>query len=259
MKKYYIITILLVVCLISIIKIRSPSFIENNLYVLDYFQYKDSLVPTKFQKVYKKKIGIIDGPINSNHKELQHVKISQKEFVSNTTDADMIHATAVAGLICAEDNNIGISGAVNISEIVNAVVLSNSSVKQDSLAHAIKYCVDENVNVINISIEIYQFSEELIKAIKYAEKENIKIFMSNGNGGWRKKVKKIDKPKFSNVLFVGMNSRSGEESLTNMAYRNPDIYEIGDNLISLGKEGFDTYSGTSFSCAIASSKYLLNQ
>ena len=104
----------------------------------------------------------------------------------------MRHGTSVAGLMIAQENNKGICGLLPNVNIVNAVVLQNSKAEQKKIAEAINYCVDEKVDVINISIELYRFDDILLQAIQYAEKNNVNIFMANGNGGWRKNIKNIE-------------------------------------------------------------------
>lgn len=237
--------------------IRSPSFIGSNLPLLKYFQFQDNQLSTENKIEEGIKVGVIDGPINKNHPDLNGIPIEQKFFVNHYSDSDVSHATSIAGLLCAKDNNFGVKGMLSEPSIINAVVLSDSTVKQDSLAEAIIYCVDESVEVINISIEIYKFSKELHNSLKYAEQNGIKIFMANGNGGWRRKLVNIEKPTFENLSFVGMVDRSNRKAPSNMKYRKADLYELGSNLISLDKDFYQVCTGTSYSCAIATSKYLI--
>ena len=38
--------------------------------------------------------------------------------------------------------------------------------------------------------------------------------------------------------------------------RKADIFELGENIISLSNESYKVYNGTSYSCAITTSKYI---
>lgn len=260
-RKIWTSLILVILCLIFFIvkEIRSPDFIGDNLFLLNHFQFSDSVLPVNDKPTNHVRIGIIDGAVNKKHSELKNVSIKQKFFVEQYSDDDVTHATSIAGLTCARDNNLGIRGILQDVEIINAVVLSNSVVDQENLAKAIRYCADESVDAMNISIELYNFSEELISALRYAEQREIKIFMANGNGGWRKSIKRIEKPKLKNLVFVGMLKRSGEIASSNMDNRKPDSYELGDGLISLSGNGYRVCNGTSYACAIATSRYLNNK
>lgn len=237
--------------------IKSPSFIGKNLYLLDHFQFSDPMLSSKDKADKHIKIGIIDGAIYKKHPELNRIKIKQKFFVDQYTEDDISHATSIAGIICAKNNNFGIRGILKDVNIVNAVVLSHSKVEQNDLANAIRYCADESVDAINISIELYNFSEELLSALEYANQRGITVFMANGNGGWRKKIKTIEKPKISRLVFVGMLDRDGEKASSNMEHRKPDLYEVGSSVVTLNKNGYQLCNGTSYSCAIATSKYFI--
>ena len=58
------------------------------------------------------------------------------------------------------------------------------------------------------------------------------------------------------AAFQGMLDRNDEESSSNMEFRKADIFELGENIISLSNESYKVYNGTSYSCAITTSKYI---
>lgn len=186
--------LVLLLCFIGMYFVmNNEKLISKNTYLLSYFEYKDSTLKNNYYLDKKQTVGIIDGPIDVTHSEFDGVTINKKEFVSDSTEEDMRHGTSVAGLMIAQENNKGICGLLPNVNIVNAVVLQNSKAEQKKIAEAINYCVDEKVDVINISIELYRFDDILLQAIQYAEKNNVNIFMANGNGGWRKNIKNIER------------------------------------------------------------------
>lgn len=256
-KKFYIYVTIFLSMLACVFFIgHSFEFAVKHPELLRYYQFSDNYVLSKNREQNRFKIGIIDGPINLKHPELEDVLIEQSFFVNDYTENDIEHATSVAGVISAKNNSIGIKGILEDVFIINAVVLSNSRVEQVDLANAIRHCVEKSVDVINISIEIYEFSDDLLEAIDLANEAEIQIFMANGNGGFRKKLRSIEKPNKENLIFVGMLDRNDEESSSNMEIRKADIFELGENIISLSNESYKVYNGTSYSCAITTSKYI---
>lgn len=178
------IILLFSICILFMMK--NNKFISKNTYLLSYFEYKDNSLTENIYLKNTRTIGIIDGPIDETHSEFSGITIQKKEFVKNSKIEDIRHGTSVAGLIIAKKNNKGICGMLSNVNIINAIVLENSKADQSKIADAINYCVNKKVDVINISIELYRFDKVLLQAIDYAEKNNIAIFMANGNGGWRK-------------------------------------------------------------------------
>ncbi|MFA7746556.1 S8 family serine peptidase, partial [Salinicoccus roseus] len=69
-----------------------------------------------------------------------------------TSDDDVGHGTAIAGIIAAKDNSFGLVGIAPDTEIYSVKVL-NSEAKGslDTLVKGIEWCIDNNIQVINLS------------------------------------------------------------------------------------------------------------
>lgn len=135
------------------------------------------------------------------------------------------HGTHVAGIIGAKTNNgIGIAGvAPGCKMLVVQVANSNGGIHPDSLASAIKYIVDYQINnptkrvVINFSSssEAYTPTEN---AVAYARDHNVLLVASSGNGGLEDETE-INWPAhysstYSNVIAVGATDHNDQRALT---------------------------------------------
>ncbi len=147
-KKFYIYVTIFLSMLACVFFIgHSFEFAVKHPELLRYYQFSDNYVLSKNREQNRFKIGIIDGPINLKHPELEDVLIEQSFFVNDYTENDIEHATSVAGVISAKNNSIGIKGILEDVFIINAVVLSNSRVEQVDLANAI--------NTFNLLTDIF--------------------------------------------------------------------------------------------------------
>ncbi len=74
---------------------HSFEFAVKHPELLRYYQFSDNYVLSKNREQNRFKIGIIDGPINLKHPELEDVLIEQSFFVNDYTENDIEHATSV--------------------------------------------------------------------------------------------------------------------------------------------------------------------
>ena len=106
------------------------------------------------------KVGIIDTPIDVRHPDLEHRIKSQTMFVPATSNiSDLVHGTAVAGIIGAEANNgIGIVGFAPDTEIYGYGACrfskqgSHTVCNTFSLAKAIEAAGGDHLDVLNLSL-----------------------------------------------------------------------------------------------------------
>jgi subtilisin family serine protease len=161
----------------------------------------------------------------------------------NGTPAYFGHGTMVAGLIHLV--------APNSQLMPLKAFAADGTGSEANIIQAIYFAVANNANVINMSFELPQISDAMMKAINYAARNNVICVASAGNDG---ATTLVYPAAFGNVISVGSVSPLGQPST--FSNYGPDLVQIaapGEGLITTypGKHYAQVW-GTSFSAAILS-------
>lgn len=110
---------------------------------------------------------------------------SPQAGTTNPAGTGTSHGTETAGLVGAVgDNSIGTTAiSQNVSILPLQVINDNSSGWTDAVASAIIYAVDQNVNVINMSLGTSGDDPVVRDAIDYAYDNNVVVVAAAGNCG----------------------------------------------------------------------------
>lgn len=193
------------------------------------------------------KVAIIDSGIDL------HDEIVVKKWVDFTEDEkgykpidNSGHGTTVAGIIGAQKNGIGIEGIASRAEIYSLKVLNQDNrADVGTIIKALEWCIDNKIDVINMSFGLNNYSEILENTIKRAANANIIMIAAAGNDG-----KTIQYPaKYSEVISVG----SVDEQLQSSEFsynKGADVVAPGENTQTTGYLGsYCNVDGTSIACA----------
>lgn len=140
------------------------------------------------KKLAPVKIAVIDTGVDYRLKDLQgKVDIAnEKNYVSVNGDGNAIddngHGTHVAGVIAATMNNdYGIQGIHQSAQILPVKVLNaNGEGETDAIALGIKYAVDHDAKVINMSLGGGE-SRTMAYMMKYAADHGVTVVAASGN------------------------------------------------------------------------------
>ncbi|SFQ85846.1 Subtilase family protein [Priestia endophytica DSM 13796] len=191
-------------------------------------------------------IAIIDSGVDKNHPDLRGIVKKEYNAINpnKKTKDDFGHGTSVAGIIAAQNNKFGVVGVAPDSNIYSVKVLdSKGKGSIDNLVKAIKWCIDNDVNVINISFGFKTDNPKLRTIIHEAYEKNIVIVAAAGNNyGWEVDYPARYKETLS-VTAVDKNLvRSRFSSKGKIDYSAP-----GRNILTTSKYGaYSTVDGTSF-------------
>lgn len=118
------------------------------------------------------------------------------------------HGTAVAGIIAAKENGVGITGINPNVEIYSARVLtSKGTAPIKRVVKAMEWAIQKEVNIINISFTTKRNSKELEKVIKKAYNKGILLVAAAGNKG------ELEYPAaYDEVISVGSVASDGNIS-----------------------------------------------
>lgn len=200
------------------------------------------------------KVAVLDSGI-VNHPELSEAILDTEDFTnsSNGSYDSNGHGTHVAGIIAARKNNGGVVGVAPESQLLIGKVLGdggNGSPKQ--LADGIKWAIEKEADIINISLTSSLEVGEVSEAIEEAVNNKIFVICAAGNSG--PFLDSVEYPaKYPNTVAVGAIDR--EKKVAQFSARGPqvDIVAPGDNIRSTYPPGtFAVISGTSMAAPFAS-------
>ena len=197
------------------------------------------------------KIGILDTGININHPDL-HISGGHSfvEGVSSFND-DYGHGTHVAGIIAAQDNEIGIVGVAPEAEIYAVKVLgSNGEGRQSDVVAGINWAIEQKLNIINLSITSPYGSPLLQTALQKAFDQGIIVVAASGNTltPLLDNTDVLFPARYPTVIAVGSVNPNLERSTFSYFGSSLDFVAPGENILSTyfgSGEEYESMSGTS--------------
>jgi subtilisin family serine protease len=177
------------------------------------------------------------------------------------------HGTHVSGIIAAQRNNEkGIDGVAVNAKIMALRVVPNGDERDEDVAKAIRYAVDNGARVVNMSFgKSYSPDCDLVwEAIEYANENDVLLIHAAGNDGIN-----IDRyenfpdgtlgKKYSidNWITVGASSLYADSLLiapfSNYGRRQVDVLAPGVEILSLiPNDDMASFSGTSMAAPVIS-------
>lgn len=128
-------------------------------------------------------VAVIDTGVDYTHQELRNTFGSCKGYnvVDNTTDPmdDHYHGTHVAGTVAGRR-----TGVAPAAQLYAVKVLNHQGVGSEvGVVRGIEWCIDQEVNVINMSLGSPQYSPFKAQACLEAMKRGILVVAAAGNNG----------------------------------------------------------------------------
>jgi len=156
------------------------------------------------------------------------------------------HGTHVAGTIAAIKDGKGVVGVAPKASLYGVKVLDGAGGgSYSSIIAGIEWCVDNGINVINMSLGGRYSIESFHAAVKVATEKGITIVCAAGNDSGP-----VNYPaKYAET--IGVSASNSSDALAYFSSRGPEIdfAAPGYNVYSTAKDGtYTTMSGTSMSC-----------
>jgi subtilisin family serine protease len=132
------------------------------------------------------KVAIIDSGAATSHGDLNNIRfgfdIVNKKIDPNTWNDDSVgHGSHCAGVIAGADNNFGLRGFAPDAEIHACKLFPGGQVSQ--LIDALEYCIEKQIDVVNLSLGGAEQSEALEQQILRAKRAGIACIVAAGNSG----------------------------------------------------------------------------
>lgn len=170
-------------------------------------------------------ISVIDTGIDLNHPDLEGQIIGGYDFVDNDEMPEDTngHGTQVTGIIAANGNLKGI--APNSKILVYKVSEDGESVPTSMIIKAIEKSIEDDADIINISLGINQTNVKIDQAVTKAIQNNIFVVTAAGNFG--PELNTIGSPAMNpNAITVGATFNNIPSSLVS-------IFEIEDKTFNV--------------------------
>lgn len=134
------------------------------------------------------KIAVIDSGADNGHDDLRKIQagfdVANKKDSPNTWNVDTIaHGSHCAGVIAGADNASGIRGFAPDAEIHACKLFPGGQVSQ--LIDALEYCIENQIDVANLSLGGAEPSEALEQQILRAKRAGVACIVAAGNSGNR--------------------------------------------------------------------------
>lgn len=201
------------------------------------------------------KVAVLDTGIDKDNKDLIYVK--GVNFVGDNKDNyddDNGHGTKITGIIGARENDFNLLGIAPNSDLYIAKVADkNGAVQVENLIKGINWAINEDVQIINISLELPEDHKKLHTAIKKAHQKGIVVIASSGNIKFPGDKQLSYPGSYSEVINVGMLNIAGEIYSQEFEDKKVDVYAPGEDIFSLylnDKMTLDT--GVSYATAYTS-------
>lgn len=193
-------------------------------------------------------VAVIDTGVQLDHPDLQGRLGKGFNAISTGRSAndDNGHGTHVAGIIAAADNDIGVVGVA--PEVIIHPVKVLDSTGAGSLSDVIEglqWCIEQKVDLINMSLGARQDSETFREMIKMAAERGIVIVAAAGNSG--PAMDSIDYPaRYPETIAVAASDQQDAIADFSSRGREVDITAPGVEIPSTYLKGeYRSLSGTS--------------
>lgn len=185
----------------------------------------------------KVKVAIIDSGVDA----ISGIKVKERINLVDDKEDNLLffedysgHGTSVAGIIAGSNGENNVEGINPNVELYSAKVLDDNNVAPISrVIEGIYWAIEQDVDIINLSLGTTVYSEALEKAIKDAYAENIILVASAGNTGI-----KIEYPAaFKEVIAVGGVNSKGEVSKSSVIGKEIELMAPGEMIKVVGPFG----------------------
>lgn len=208
------------------------------------------------------KIGLVDGPVFTQHADLASEHLRQ---VSGNKRATCVHAnsmacqhaTFVAGILSAKRGSLAPAICPDCTLLIRPIFAETISGREHmpgatplALASAIIECIDEGARIINLSLGLALSStlgeQALEQALNYAVRHGVIVVAAAGNQGSVGSSAITLHPWLVPVVACDLHGRPMNESNLGRSIGIRGLSAPGDGIVSLGSEGPSfTLRGTS--------------
>lgn len=193
------------------------------------------------------KIAVIDSGVDLTHPDLANNLLPGINILDKSKPPidDLNHGTHVTGIICAENNNIGVVGVAPAAKVIPVKIMDKKGMTTVEIAcEGIRWAVDNKADIICMSFGTPAPHAALRRAIQYAYNKGIPCFVAAGNVGDTKEV--FYPANYAETIAIGSIDESFNRSRFSNTGKNLDFMAPGNKILStIPKNWYGIASGTS--------------
>jgi len=207
-------------------------------------------------------VGLIDGPVATNHPDLVdgNIQVMPGKFTDlcvQVGNSACLHGTFVAGILCARRGSIAPAICPNCTLLVRPIFATPTAANEqmlsttpDELAKAIIETIETGARVINLSVALAQTAFKgqpaLEEALNYSASRGVIVVAAAGNQGTLGSSAITRHPWVISVVAYTLQGRPMVESNLGSSIGRRGLAAPGEDITSLGADGKSlTLGGTS--------------
>jgi major intracellular serine protease len=200
------------------------------------------------------RIAVLDTGVDLDHPDLKKNILPGVNFIEHGKEPwdDNHHGTHVAGIIAAENNEIGMVGVAPEAKIIPVKVLDGrGNGDLVSVSNGIRWAVDEGkADLICMSLGAPSPVQEVRKAIQHALSKNVVCFVAAGNAGVTKEI--FYPANYPETIAIGSIDENFKRSSFSNTGENLDFMAPGGKIFSTVPDNwYAVLSGTSMATPFA--------
>ncbi len=201
-------------------------------------------------------VAVIDTGVDTTHPDLKGGVVEKKNFIHDESYQPEIHGTAVAGVIGARQNGMGIEGIAPITPLLALracrQIRNGAPAGQcfsSSIARALNYAIEHGAGVVNMSLGAYADDGIIMALIRQGHKRGVRFVAPVGN---RPGLDKLPFPaRLDDVLSVGGVIENGRLFPGPRVCAMADVIVPCQNIFTTVPGGhYNFLSGTSMASAV---------
>ncbi|MCM3718520.1 S8 family peptidase [Fictibacillus phosphorivorans] len=235
--------------------------IDSTIYTLNYPK-PEVLQQEGYYTGNGVKVGILDTGIDTTHEDLQVA--GGISFVPNTTsyNDDNGHGTHVAGIIAAQDNQVGIKGLAPDVQLYSIKVLDDNGLGQYSqIIKGIEWATQQGFDIANLSLTGKESSTALRLAVDEAYKKGLYIIAASGNhldSTFNENQSVYYPARYESVIAVGAVDKNNKHPKFSGSGPELEVVAPGvDIYSSFMNNTYETHTGTSMATPYVTAIYAL--
>jgi len=199
------------------------------------------------------KVAILDTGCDLDHPDLVHNLLPGINLVKPGTppEDDNMHGTHVTGIVCAENNEIGMIGVAPKCKVMPVKVLDKRGGGDlKVVSDGIRWAIENGADIIGMSLGSPAPTQQLRQSIQLAESKGIPIFCAAGNAGQTREV--FYPANYPETIAIGSIDENFDRSEFSNTGNDLDFMAPGNDIFSTVPDNwYSVLSGTSMACPFA--------